>query len=625
MIQQKRIFIKSKNSLSKKIIFAVLGIIFFSIIFIFFSYDLPDLNKLEITISNTNIIVESYDNEIIATYNIKQDSLINIDNMPLHTIYAIISAIDPAFYTHHGINIIANLSKVFSKIIYKTRVEKRSTITQQVAKKLFSFPSKSIKRRIQEYILSLKLEKKFTKKQILSMYLNRAYFGAGLYGLNKAAERFFRKKTEQLTLYESVKLAAILAKKKSKNHNNININENIKNILFIMKDAKYITEDELNDALFLQEKTNNINTIEQNFDPNKYFSDWVIDQVENLIIIKDQNDIFVKTTLDLKLQKKAILTAKKIISENGLKNRANQIALISIDKIGAIRAMIGGVSPDNTFVNRVFIPKPIGSLFDFFTYLVAIESGMNIYDSIKITPIVINSFLYKKPESFESIEEISLINAFINSIDVCSIRLAKKIGISLIKKKTAIFGMPYLQMKGITGSLGIDEVSLMEITTSYSTIMNDGNKINPFGIICIQNESGQELYRAHKQDTKKIISQNVYKKMKALLRESILNINQANIPEIECYGKIGFSNDNRNAYFIGFSIPLITGVWIGNDNNNPMINDISAKILPAIVWKEFMQDAFNINKPGIKVEAKNNISNMKPRKRIRDLIKFTFS
>lgn len=525
----------------------------------FFLYDLPPIEDFETPIPKISVTLESYDGEKIAIYNIERKY--QLDEVPKNIINAVVSAISD------------NLEKNFFSR-NKTNIK---YVLHQITRIFFPLKTSSIKRKVQEYILCKKLENKFTKKKLLKMYLSKAYFGFGIFGICDAAQFFFKKNISQLNLYESAKLAAILFNGYSNSGVQV-----VKNILSIMKEANHISEDEFNDAILFSERLND-NIPTQYSDFNKNFSDFVIDQAEKIVNFWKQGNIVIKTTLDTRLQKNASEIINRFIKENGIINRISQVALVSIDKVGAIRAMIGGIPSENFLINRTLTKKPLGSLVNFFIYSSAIDSGINIYDSIDAPPITIDAHVYKIPDT---IEKLSLINAYVNSIEIYSIRLAEKIGLKNIKN----FGIQGLAIKDISAVLGTDEVSLLDVSSCFGSVINDGKKINPFGIISIKNSRGEELYRARKVSSRNIISHDCSEKMKMLLKEYVINKTDAAIPGLECLGQSGLSHDDRNASFIGIVDPLITGVWIGNDNNIPMINNNSD--MPIKIWKEFVVRAF---------------------------------
>lgn len=594
---KKRIFGREQKSSNSKIAIYATAFCMLAFVFAFFSYDLPKLDDIEAPIQKLNVTLESFDGEKIAVYNIEQRS--QPEEIPNHVANAVVAAFGDNMYLRNDLNIKTAAMNLLSNSAEKTNGQ---YIIHQVTRNLFPYRSRSLKRKVQEYVLQKKLESSFSKKQLLSIYLSKAYFGFGIFGVYDAAHFFFKKSISQLSLYEAAKLAAILAN----GYANTTM-PTVKTVLSIMKGANYISDDEFNDAILSCEKSSS-NISAQYADLNKNFADFVMDQAEQFVNFRKQGNIVIQTTLDSRLQKNAAEIIGKFLEENGVANRISQAALVSIDKVGAIRAMIGGVPPENALLNRTIVGKPAGSLVNFFIYAAALDSGIDITDSIKANPITIDAHLYKLPDNIEK-DEVPLINAYINSIEICAIRLAEKVGTKNISNKTRAFGIDGLAMKDISSALGTDEISLLDLSSCFGAVIHEGRKVNPFGIISIKNSRGEELYRAQKFSDRIVISNNSCEKMKMLLRESIRNGNSkdAEIPELESLGQSGFFHDDRNASFIGIVDPLITGVWIGNDNNIPMINNNSN--LPAKIWKNFTAEAFKISHS--------------PRKKLTDLLKQT--
>lgn len=610
---RKKLFIGTNRSLTKHLAtITIFGSVFVFFVFLFFIHDLPDLNNLETKGRRASIVFESYDGKTIATYGDLFRNVINVDELPKHIGNAVIAVEDRRFYKHCGVDIIGIFRAIYTNIVHRRIVQGGSTLTQQLAKNLFLSPSKSLKRKVQEFILALWLEKKFTKKQILSIYLNRVYFGSCAYGIDAAAYRYFGKKAKQLTLYEAAKLAGVLKAPSlySPFYNPVKSDQRAATVLSCMNEAKYITELEMKESI-LQKDT--LSKLSVPMDENRYFTDWALEQVQE-IVATDDEDLIVRTTLDSKLQKNATYVIRKTLNEDGFKNRATQMALVAIDKTGAVRAMVGGHTYGASQFNRALAVRSFGSAFKYFVYLSAIEQGMDIYDIISDMPITIGSWSPKN-YGYSSVGSISMLQAFVKSVNTCSVRIAQKVGMDYIIDKAEKLGITNEMTNNLATALGANGTNLLDMTACYGATMTDGFKMNPFGIISIKNQKGKILYKAYHQQNNRIISSETCEKMKILMHESMERgtSRRANIQEIECCGKTGTSNDSRDASFIGFSFPLVTGVWVGNDDNTPMNQKITGGTLPATAWREFMLTAFSIQKPlqEIEINQKQNPNNTK--------------
>lgn len=607
----------------KKLKQFIVSTVVFSSLFCFFAFlflihDMPDLDNLESKGRRASIVFESYDGKTIATYGDLFKEVVTVDTLPKHVSNAVVAIEDHRFYQHGGVDFLGILRAMFRNLISGRIVQGGSTLTQQLAKNLFLSSDRSIKRKVQELVLALWLEKKFTKKQILSIYLNRVYFGSGAYGIDAAAYRFFGKRAKNLSLFEAAKLAGILKspKKYSPFYNKQLSNERTALVLSCMRDAKFISAEAEQEALQEIERPH---TIATSMDENRYFTDWIMEHLEEIVKINDE-DLIIRTTLDSNLQKNAIYIIRKALNEEGFKNNANQMALVAIDKVGAVRAMVGGHTYSESQFNRALAIRSFGSAFKYFVYLSALEHGMDIYDMVSDMPLRIGNWSPKNYR-YESVGHITLMQAFAKSVNTCSIRLAQKVGMPTIIKKAHDLGITSEINNNFATALGGSGTNLLEMTAAYGATMVNGEKITPFGIISIKNQKGKILYKAKREKHQKIISTEICEKMKIMLKEIIENGTgrRAKLP-ITCYGKTGTSNDSRDASFIGFAPPLVAGVWIGNDDNSPMDKSMTGGKIPATVWRHFMMFAFGFESPLEKISIDRS-AGKKKKIRLHSLIK----
>lgn len=614
---KKKIFRRKKvrDFVLSAIIFSSLLVFF---VFLFLIHDMPDLDNLESKGRRASVIFESYDGKNIATYGDLFKEVVTVDNLPKYVSDAVVAIEDHRFYQHGGIDFMGILRALVKNLISGKVVQGGSTLTQQLAKNLFLSPNRSIKRKVQELVLALWLEKKFTKKQILSIYLNRVYFGSGAYGIDAAAYRFFGKRAKNLSLFESAKLAGILKSpaKYSPFYNKEQSNKRTALVLSCMREEKFISAEAEQEALQEIERPH---TIAVSMDENRYFTDWIMEHLEEVVKINDE-DLVIRTTLDSNLQKNAIYIIRKALNEEGFKNNANQMALVAIDKVGAVRAMVGGHTYGESQFNRALATRSFGSAFKYFVYLSALEHGMDIYDMVSDMPLSIGNWTPKNYK-YKSVGHITLMQAFAKSVNTCSIRLAQKVGMPTIIQKAHDLGITSELNNNFATALGGSGTNLLEMTAAYGSTMAHGEKVIPFGIISIKTQKGKTLYKAKKEKHKKIISEEICEKMKTMLKEIIENGTgkRAKMP-ITCYGKTGTSNDSRDASFIGFSPPLVTGVWIGNDDNSPMNKSMTGGKIPAVVWRHFMMSAFGLESPLEKISIDHSAAK-KRKPRLRSLIK----
>jgi penicillin-binding protein 1A len=589
--------------------------------FLFFIHDMPDLDNLETKGRRASVIFESYDGKIIATYGDLFRRAVKVTQLPPHVGNAVLAIEDRRFYKHFGIDLIGLLRAMFINLVYGRIVQGGSSLTQQLAKNLFLSPSRSIKRKVQELVLALWLEKKFTKKQILSIYLNRVYFGAGAYGIDAAAHRFFGKNAEKLTIYESAKLAGVLKSPATYSpfYNSHQSDQRTSLVLSTMVEAKYISENEMKEALLEKDIATRLSVP---MDENRYFTDWALEQIQGIIGIEDE-DIIVRTTLDSRLQKNATYIIRKALNEHGFKNGVTQMALVALDKTGAVRAMVGGHTYGASQYNRALAQRSLGSAFKYFVFLTALEHGVDIDDHLSDMPIKIGDW---SPKNYrhKNIGSVTVTEAFIKSINTCAVRLAQKVGMDAIIKKAEELGVVSEIGRNYASALGASGISLLEITSSYGATMIDGIKMMHFGIINVKNQKGKILYQTYKKQNKRVISRENCEKMKIMMRAVIDRGSgrRARLPTA-AYGKTGTSNDSRDVSFIGFAPPIVTGVWAGNDDNTPMSPQMTGGVLPAMVWRDFMLSALGYSQSmsNVKIETSHVTSSDKPAPRKRRSLK----
>ena len=468
-------------------------------------------------------------------------------------------------------------------LIHRRYVQGGSTITQQVSKNLFLTPEKNIKRKVQELLMAFWLEKKFTKNQILTLYLNRVYMGAGTYGIEAASQKFFHKSSHDINMMEASILAGLL--KAPARYNPISSKkravERATVVLQNMVDNRKITEKQKILALKMP-----IGNNKYNFDGGKYFADWVYNEV-NAYIGERDIDINVYTTLDGKLQKAAETILQQAVAANH-KNNVTNGAIVVIDNSGAVKAMVGGISYRNSQFNRaVQALRQPGSSFKTFVYLAALEDGFEPDDTIEDKPIAIGKW---KPENYDKryYGKVSVKDAFRRSLNLATIDLSNRISKQKIIELAHKMGISTPINNAPSMPLGSFEVKIIDMAVAYSTIANGGFANWPYSINEIYSKDGYKIYERTSDEKNKIISDEAIENITSMLQSVIENGTgkKARLPFFAA-GKTGTSQDYRDAWFAGFSRGYTAVVWVGNDNNSPMKN-ISGGTLPAEIWKKLM-------------------------------------
>lgn len=571
-------------------IFSLIITIALTITILFYCHDLPDINDIEQKLEKQKIIQINYSNEnkIVNRGDIYGDS-VSYYELPKNLINAVVAIEDRRFFSHSGIDIFGIIRAYHANNNAGRIVQGGSTITQQLAKLLFLKSEKTFKRKIQEVILAIKLERNYTKEQILTFYLNRAYFGSGNYGVIDASKHYFNKNISNLNLQESALLAGLLkAPSKISPKNNAKLAKARTNtVIKAMIDAGYLNEKDFSN---IEESISYYYDHGQRF----YFADYVYQQFNDFLndeVNKSDSNLVIETTLDEIVQENLEKTLNKFVKDNHKKLGKSEIAVIIMDKTGGVIGMSGGRDYQSSQFNRaIYSKRQAGSAFKTFVYLTALEEGVNSNDLYEDKKINIGAWI---PENYDGkyFGSVSIKEAFANSLNSIAIQLSRKVGIESIIKMARICGIVSpITKKDLTIALGSAEVSLYELTSAYTTIVNNGFPIIPYTITKIKNEKNQILYQRNSSGIDPVISKENIKSIKEMMREVVdsgtgknANVNR------NIYGKTGTSQDYRDAWFIGSDDEKIVGIWIGNDDNSPT-NKITGGSLPAILFANIINN-----------------------------------
>lgn len=534
------------------------------------------------------IIMAENGNDIAKFGNVYAQ-IIYPDDLPKNLTDAIIAIEDKRFYSHFGFDIIGFSRALFTNIFKKRYAQGASTITQQVAKNIFLTPNKNIKRKVQELLLAFWLEKKFTKNQIMALYLNRVYFGSGNYGAEAAANWYFNKSSHNLNLREAALLAGML---KAPNRYNpiLRSDEALKRaeiVLQNMQKNNFITMAQYNQA-----KSLTISDGQQyRVTGGRHFAQYVYDEV-NDFIGERADDIVVITTLDQRLQEIAEQTLRQKIASAQAQN-VHEGAVIIMDKSGAIKAMVGGVDYNRSQFNRaVQAKRQAGSAFKPFVYLTALQYGFAPDSTVNDTPIAIGKW---KPENYTKryYGNVTLSYALTHSLNVATVALSKELYLRDIAANAYKMGINSKLKLTPSMVLGTNNVSLLDMITAYTVIANGGYKVIPYAIHEISTQDGRQLYvRKANQPTQIIdsaIVSNLTKMMQNVVEQGTGH--SAKLP-IFAAGKTGTTQNYRDAWFIGWTNKYITAVWVGNDDEKPM-KKIGGGNLPAQIWHDIMLHTIN--------------------------------
>ena len=557
-------------------------VLFLSIAVTWSLLNLPETESIQIS-RQPSITFLDKEGRIIASYGDIYGQSIQYENLPKNLVNAVIVTEDKRFFFHPGIDIKGIVRAAIVNLKAGRIVQGGSTITQQLAKNLFLTPERSFTRKLHELILSFWLELRFTKQQLLSIYLNRVYLGSGTYGVQAASEKYFNKKVEELNLYECALIASLL---KAPSRYNPIANEELSRertykVLENMKKSNLITDQSIIEAK-LNNKTYNKYTSAPK--STRYFIDWLLPRVKSYLgEIKE--DLIVRTTLDVKLQEIAEDSVNSITSKY---SSADQSALVALDLDGGVMAMIGGRDYGDTQFNRVTqAQRQPGSAFKIFVYLAGLKEGFEPEDEMVDSEININGWSPKNYKK-EFLGEISLFDAFAKSINTVAVQLSENIGRQNVINMARSMGIRSPIINSPSLALGTSEVNLLELTAAYDVLANSGKGIFVHGIRSIENTSGKTLFMREGKGPGEILDSGLVNTMIRMLENTIQTGTGKNAKiDRPAAGKTGTSQSLRDAWFIGFSSDLVVGVWFGNDDDSPMKN-ITGGTAPAILWSDFM-------------------------------------
>ncbi len=577
--------------------------------------NLPETESIQIS-RQPSITFLDKDGRIIASYGDIYGKSIKFNKLPKNLINAVIVTEDKRFFHHYGVDVKGVLRAAYVNIRERRIVQGGSTITQQLAKNLFLTPERSFTRKLHELILSLWLELRFTKKQILSIYLNRVYLGSGTYGVQAASEKYFNKKVEELDLYECAVIASLL---KAPSRYNPIANKQLSKeraslVLENMAKNKMITKIKVKEAKYNNQKYSKFTAAPKS---TRYFIDWLLPRVK-AHVGEINEDLIVRTTLDVKLQK----IAEDSLNEITMKYpSADQSALVGLDLDGGVISMIGGRDYGDSQFNRVTQAKrQPGSAFKIFVYLAGLESGITPKDLMVDSKININGW---SPKNYKDDYrgEVSVEEAFSKSINTVAVKISENIGREKVIKIAKLMGINSPIVNSPSLALGTSEVSLLELTAAYDVLANNGDGIFVHGIRSIENTEGENLFRRKIQGPGKILNTRTVRTMTQMMEKTIQNGTgrkaKINRPAA---GKTGTSQSLRDAWFVGFTSSIVVGVWFGNDDDSPM-EKITGGTAPAVLWGEFMQKAHkNIKPRALNYEYISTESTFETRQKIQKII-----
>ncbi len=535
------------------------------------------------------IMLLAADGSVLAERGAFFGDAVRIDELPPYVPQAIIAVEDRRFRSHFGIDPFGIARALYANYRAGGTVQGGSTITQQLAKNLFLKPERTLERKVQEAILAVWLESKFSKDEILQLYMNRVYFGAGATGIDKAAQKFFGKSARDVNLSEAAVLAAVL--KAPSRYNPIastkRANTRAREVLSDMVRAGFITKAEADSTRGVSARAPGSTYVPA----KRYVVDWVSETLPELI--GELNDsVVVETTIDPVLQISAEKAVRAELDRNGKKFAASEAAMVVLDTTGAVRAMIGGRSYIKSQFNRaVKAQRQPGSAFKPFVYLAAIDAGMTPRTRKIDEPVTFGNW---SPDNYRRkyLGPVTLTKALASSINTVAAKLAIEVGPDNVAATARRLGIASPLVANASIALGTSEVSLLQLTSAYVPFANGGTGVLPHVITRITTRDGKVLYDRSGSGPGSVISFESLGAMNHMMRAVVEEGTgrAAKVTGHETGGKTGTTQDYRDAWFIGYTSHLIAGVWIGNDDNSPT-KKVTGGSMPARIFASVMNSA----------------------------------
>jgi penicillin-binding protein 1A len=550
---------------------------------------LPPIQSLEIPKRPPSIQIVDFQGHALARRGDLAGAPLPLKELPAYVPKAFIAIEDRRFYDHSGVDPFGIGRALIANVLHRGVAQGGSTITQQLAKNLFLTQERTINRKLQEALLAIWLERKFSKTQILELYLNRVYFGSGAYGIEQASQHYFGKSARQITVAEAALLAGVVKSpsRLAPTRNFDGAEKRARAVLAAMAELKFISHSTERTALarppriVAQANTGSVN----------YVADWVMDALNDTLGRVEQ-DITVQTTIDANLQANAEKALTDELAQKGDKNGVGQGALVAMTPDGSVRALVGGRNyADSQFNRAVSAKRQPGSAFKPFIYLTAIEHGLTPDSVREDRPINVKGW---QPENYshEYFGPVTLTKALALSLNTVSVRLTLEFTPLAVIRTAYRLGIASKLEPNASIALGTSEVSMLELVGAYATFANGGYALVPHVVQKIIAANGKVLYSRNTGQLGRIVEARHVAMMNQMMAETLTigTAHKAALPGWPAAGKTGTSQDFRDAWFIGYTAHLVTGVWLGNDDGTST-KHVTGGGLPVEIWSRFMRGA----------------------------------
>ncbi|MBX7527823.1 PBP1A family penicillin-binding protein [Qipengyuania vesicularis] len=561
---------------------ALLALVFLGIAVAFAARSLPSYYQLKATQTAQTIVVRARDGSELVEIGPSYGRWLTYDEIPQVMKDAMVAVEDKRYYSHPGVDPIRLTGAIVEGVTgTRSRVGGTSTITQQLARNVFLNSNRTVDRKLREAILAMALEWKFSKEQILELYLNKVYFGGGAYGIDSASRKFFSHPADRLSVGEAAIIAG-LVKAPSRYSPTADVDAAVSRasvVLRLMREQEKISASEARvdvSAVNLKQEasTNSV----------RYFTDWALPQLD-LLLPETFEPIEVWTTLDPGMQKAATAAVA------GNAPEGTQGALVSLDRDGAILALVGGTDYVETNYNRATnaLRQP-GSSWKLFVYLAALEAGYTPNDRVVDTEVSIGGWAPRNSNG-RNIGETNLRTAFAYSINTVAAQLGNEVGFSQVASMARRFGITTPINTFPAMVLGSNEVRLLDMTRAFAAVSAGGQSVEPYGIVKVTTADGDLLYQHERARTTQLVPDHVARGITDLLQTAVqTGTGRAAQIGRPVAGKTGTTSSNKDGYFVGFSSGITTGVWMGRDDNR-RVGGLQGGRAPAQAFASYMRYA----------------------------------
>ncbi len=568
---------------------SIWGLIAVAGIIAWYAAHLPPTHTLEVPPRPPNIAILAADGTELANRGDTGGAAVQLKSLPKHVSEALIAIEDRRFYSHFGIDIIGFGRAIVTNVTNRGMQQGGSTLSQQLAKNLFLTPDRTLGRKVQEALLALWLEHNYSKEQILELYLNRVYFGAGAYGIEAAARRYYDKPATALTLQEAAVIAGLVKapSRLAPTRNPEAAQARAQLVLAAMADQGYITEQQARAARSNPAQASR--TIPGG--SINYVADWVMDLIDDYVG-KVETDLMVETTIVGPVQQAAEAALVDALARGGQRNGVGQGAVVVLDRDGAVRALVGGRDYAQSQFNRaVAARRRPGSAFKPFVYLGALERGMTPDTVRSDSPVSIAGW---RPENYtrDYRGDVSLTTALASSLNTVAVRLGQEVGPRTVVRTAQRLGIGSALAANPSIALGTSEVNLLELTGAYAPFANGGTGIVPHVITRIRTTSGRVLFERRPMNNGQVVEPRYVAMMNAMMNQTTVSgtARTVRLPGWIVAGKTGTSQEFRDSWFVGYTGRFVAGVWLGNDDGTPT-RRLTGGGLPVDVWNRVMAEA----------------------------------